>query len=91
MNELKEKTRKEDPGRKKNVCTGDQKMLFIYFRRLKLLSVAAEGKSAGIAGSTSQTWAKKLKDDQDWDIFEKEIKKLSDLKPNYKKSISMTC
>lgn len=55
MNELEEKTRKEGPGRKKNVYTCDQKMVFIYFRKLKLLSVAAEGKSAGIAESTSQT------------------------------------
>ncbi|KAG2205112.1 hypothetical protein INT47_002206 [Mucor saturninus] len=57
-----------------------QKTLFMYYLQLKLLSAAAS--------TTGQDWAKKLRNDPDFDIFEKNtnktVRKGSQLQEEYK-------
>ncbi|GAA5815982.1 hypothetical protein MFLAVUS_009501 [Mucor flavus] len=48
-----------------------QKTVFVYYLQLKFLSASAAARKAAINVRTGQDWAKKLKDDPDWDIFEK--------------------
>lgn len=55
--------------------SNEQKLLFVYYNRVKLFSAAKSGRLAGgIAERTAQKWAKKLKEDKDWNIFEKQTK-----------------
>ncbi|CEP17361.1 hypothetical protein [Parasitella parasitica] len=59
-----------------NVYTNDQKLRFVYYNRVKLSNAAKSGRLAGgIAERTAQKWAKKLKEDKDWNIFEKQTNK----------------
>ncbi|KAG1047513.1 hypothetical protein G6F43_010043 [Rhizopus delemar] len=53
-----------------------QKTLFMYYLQLKLLSAAAAARKAAINVRTGQDWAKKLKDNPKWDIFEKQTNKV---------------
>jgi hypothetical protein len=77
MHDLEEKIRQERSTKKYNVYTDDQKALFVYFRKIKLLSAAVAGRRAGIVERTAQTWAKRLDNDPNWDIFEKETNKIN--------------
>ncbi|KAG2214756.1 hypothetical protein INT45_001352 [Circinella minor] len=52
-----------------------QKTLFLYYLQLKFLSAAASARKAAINVRTGQDWAKKLKNDPDFDIFEKNTNK----------------
>lgn len=52
-----------------------QKTLFLHYLQLKLLSAAASARKAAINVRTGQYWAKKLKNDPDYDIFEKQTNK----------------
>ncbi|KAI8098193.1 uncharacterized protein B0P05DRAFT_576595 [Gilbertella persicaria] len=51
--------------------------LFLYCLRLKLMSVVAAGRHARIVERTAQKWAKRLREDPDWDIYEKETNKFN--------------
>lgn len=60
-----------------NVYIDDQKA-FVYFRKIKLLSVAVAGRRTGIiVERIARTWAKRLDNDPNWDIFEKENNKVN--------------
>ncbi|KAI8097902.1 uncharacterized protein B0P05DRAFT_447952, partial [Gilbertella persicaria] len=53
--------------------SNEQKLAFVYYNRIKLFNAAKSGRLAGgIAERTAQKWAKKLKEDKDWNIFEKQ-------------------
>lgn len=52
-----------------------QKTLFLYYLQLEFLSAAASARKAVINVRTGQDWAKKLKNDPDLDIFEKQTNK----------------
>ncbi|KAG1472438.1 hypothetical protein G6F56_001537 [Rhizopus delemar] len=53
--------------------SNDQKLLFVYYNKIKLFNAAKSGRlSGGINDRTAQKWAKKLKEDKDWNILEKQ-------------------
>ncbi|PHZ07671.1 uncharacterized protein RHIMIDRAFT_273902 [Rhizopus microsporus ATCC 52813] len=56
----------------------EQKLLFVYYNRVKLFNAAKSGRLArGIAELTAQKWAKRLKEDKDWNILEKQTNKVN--------------
>ncbi|OAD71612.1 hypothetical protein PHYBLDRAFT_170276 [Phycomyces blakesleeanus NRRL 1555(-)] len=62
--------------------SNEQKLTFVYYNRIKLFNTAKSGCLAGgIAKRTAQKWAKKLKEDKDWNIFEKQTNLVNRLKP----------
>lgn len=52
-----------------------QKTLFVYYLKIKLLSAAAAARKAAINVRTGQDWAKKFREDPDWNIYEKRTNK----------------
>jgi hypothetical protein len=65
-----------------NKYSNEQKLLFVYYNRTKLLSAAKSGRLAGgICERTAQKWAKRLKEDKDWNIFEKQTNLVNRPKP----------
>ena len=53
--------------------SNEQKLLFVYYNRIKLFNVAKSGRLAGgISERRAQKWAKKLEGDKGWNIFEKQ-------------------
>lgn len=67
----------KESARKYNVYSNDQKSLFLYCLRMKLMSAVASARHAGIAERTAQKWAKRLKEDLEWDIYAKETNKVN--------------
>ncbi|KAL7315436.1 hypothetical protein PS15m_004656 [Mucor circinelloides] len=88
MHDLEVKIRQERSTEMFNVYIDDQKA-FIYFRKIKLLSAAVAGRRAGIVERTAQTWAKRLDNDLNYDIFERKPIRPTDLRHNYEKSTSI--
>lgn len=74
MNEVslraKEKTSK-DGKIGYNVYSSDQKALFLYYLQVKLYKAAKAARLSGVTERTGQQWAKRLKNDPEWNIFEK--------------------
>ena len=74
MNEVslraKEKT-SEDGKIGYNVYSSDQKALFLYYLQVKLYKAAKAARLSGVTERTGQLWAKRLKNDPEWNIFEK--------------------
>ncbi|KAI9258512.1 hypothetical protein BY458DRAFT_440921, partial [Sporodiniella umbellata] len=65
-------------GRSYNNYTNDQKLLFVYYNRIKLFKAAKSGRLAGgVAERAAQKWAKRLKEDEDWNIFKKQTNKIN--------------
>ncbi|CAO3654700.1 unnamed protein product [Mucor hiemalis] len=58
--------------RKYNVYSDKQKAVFYYFNRVKLWKAAPSGRKAQVEPRTAQKWAKRLKEDPSWNIYEKE-------------------
>ncbi|ORE12468.1 hypothetical protein BCV71DRAFT_190981 [Rhizopus microsporus] len=58
-----------------SVYTDDQKTLFLYYLKIKFFSAAKAGERAGIAPRTAHTWAKRMRTDPDWNIYEKRTNK----------------
>ncbi|KAI9273682.1 hypothetical protein BY458DRAFT_434922 [Sporodiniella umbellata] len=52
--------------------SNEQNLLFVHYNRVKLFNAAKSGR---LAGGIAQKWAKKLKEDKDWNIFEKQTNK----------------
>jgi hypothetical protein len=49
--------------------SNEQKLLFVYYNRVKLFNAAKSDRLAGgIAERTAKKWAKRLKEDKDWNI-----------------------
>ncbi|KAI8060615.1 uncharacterized protein B0P05DRAFT_590726 [Gilbertella persicaria] len=62
--------------------SNEQKLAFVYYNRIKLFNAAKSGRLAGsIAERTTQKWARKLKEDKDWNISEKQINLVNRPKP----------
>ncbi|CAO0797778.1 unnamed protein product [Mucor circinelloides] len=77
MHDLEVKIHQERSTEMYNVYIDDQKA-FVYFRKIKLLSVAVAGRRTGIiVERIARTWAKRLDNDPNWDIFEKENNKVN--------------
>lgn len=51
--------------------TDDQKTLFLYNLKIKFFSAAKSARLAGISERTAQDWAKRLKKEPEWNIYEK--------------------
>ncbi|KAG1328514.1 hypothetical protein G6F62_008114 [Rhizopus arrhizus] len=61
-----------------NNYNSEQRLLFVYYNRVKLYNAAKSGRLAGgIAERTAQKWAKRLKEDKDWNILEKQTNKVN--------------
>ncbi|KAG0906821.1 hypothetical protein G6F57_010311 [Rhizopus arrhizus] len=78
MNEVALRTKEE--GSKKSrksykVYSADQKVLFLYYLQVKLCKAAKAARLSGVTERTGQQWAKRLKDEPEWDIFEKQTNK----------------
>ena len=71
--------------------SNEQKLLFVYYNRIKLFNAAKSGRLVGgISERTAQKWAKKLKEDKDWNIFEKQTNWLIDQNHNWMIGTSFT-
>lgn len=55
-----------------NIYSPDQKVLFLYYLQVKLFKAAKTARLSGVTERTGQYWAKRLKDNPDWNIFEKQ-------------------
>ncbi|GAA5813121.1 hypothetical protein MFLAVUS_006590 [Mucor flavus] len=77
--------------RKYNVYTDQQKAVYYYFNRVKLWKAAASARKAQIEIRTAQKWAKRLKADPEWNIYEKQTntsnKKPSQLQEEHKQHL----
>ncbi|KAL0074833.1 hypothetical protein F4703DRAFT_1935535 [Phycomyces blakesleeanus] len=61
-----------------NGYSSEQKLLFVYSNRVKLFNVGKSGRLAGrIAERTVHRWAKRLKENKDWNILEKQTNKVN--------------
>lgn len=61
-----------------NNYSSEQRLLFVYYNRVKLYNAAKSGRLAGgIAERTAQKWAKRLKEDKYWNILEKQTNKVN--------------
>ncbi|KAI9256053.1 hypothetical protein EDC94DRAFT_586897 [Helicostylum pulchrum] len=59
----------------------DQKTLFLYYLKIKLFKAAKAAKMSGINERTGQQWAKRLRENPERDIYEKNTNKVN-RKPN---------
>ncbi|KAI9484108.1 MAG: hypothetical protein EXX96DRAFT_617057 [Benjaminiella poitrasii] len=61
-----------------NSYSSKQKLLFVYYNRVKLFNAVKSNRLAGgIAERTAQKWAKRLKKDKDWNILETQTNKVN--------------
>jgi hypothetical protein len=67
---LEEKKTKSN--NKKNLYSDDQKTLFIYLHKIKLLNAAESARRAGVKVRTGQAWSARMKEDPNWNIYEKQ-------------------
>lgn len=51
--------------------------IFYYFNRIKLWNAAPSGRKANIEPRTAQIWAKRLRKDPSWNIYEKQTNKVN--------------
>lgn len=66
-----------------NKYSNEQKLLFLYFNRVKLFNAAKSDRLAGgISECTVQKCAKRLKEDKDWSILEKQTNLVNRTKPH---------
>lgn len=81
----------EQGGRKYNVYSDKHKAVFYYFNRVKLWKAAPSARKAQVEIRTGQIWAKRLKEDPQWNIYEKQTNKVnrlaSQLQENHKKHL----
>lgn len=54
----------------------NQKVLFVYCLKIKLLNAAASARKAAVNIRTAQDWANRLRKEPDWNIFEKQTNKI---------------
>ncbi|KAG2215958.1 hypothetical protein INT45_010102 [Circinella minor] len=64
-------------GRKYTVYTDKHKAVFWYFNRVKLWKAAPAARKAQVEVCTGQMWAKCLKEEPDWNIYEKQTNKVN--------------
>ena len=67
----KEETSKDDE-EWYNVYSADQEVLFLYYLQVRLYKAAKAARLSGATKCTGQQWAKRLKEDPEWNIFEKQ-------------------
>jgi hypothetical protein len=60
-----------------NIYTDEQKALFLYLINYKFLKAAPAGERTGIKARTAQSWVKRMKEDPEWDIYEKLTNKVN--------------
>ncbi|KAI8644075.1 hypothetical protein BD408DRAFT_414025 [Parasitella parasitica] len=78
MEELAEElSQTEASGKKYNAYSDSQKSVFYYFNRIKLWKAAPSGRKANIEPRTAQIWAKRLREDPSWNIYEKQTNKVN--------------
>ncbi|KAG1489538.1 hypothetical protein G6F49_012200 [Rhizopus delemar] len=78
MNEVALRTKKEGnkkSGKSYKIYSPDRKVLFLYYLQVKLYKAAKAARLSGVAERTGQQWAKRLRDEPEWDIFEKQTNK----------------
>jgi hypothetical protein len=62
-----------DKSSNKHVDYSDNQKTYL---KLKLLSAAAATRKAAVSVHTGKGWAKKLREDPDWDIYERQTNKI---------------
>lgn len=60
-----------------NTYSVEQKKLFLYYIKFKFFKAAKAAKLSGINERTAQNWAKRLREDPEWDIYEKNTNKVN--------------
>ncbi|KAI8878110.1 hypothetical protein K501DRAFT_196646, partial [Backusella circina FSU 941] len=73
INAIKEKQNAE--ANSTESYTDQEKSLFYYYVKFKLMKPTPAGRLAGINERTVQDWGRKLKNDSEWDIYEKKANK----------------
>lgn len=74
MNEVALRTKEEGnkkSGKSYKIYSPDQRVPFLYYLQVKLY----KARLSGVAERTGQQWAKRLRDEPEWDIFEKQTNK----------------
>lgn len=73
MKDLSKKVDNTAPKLPHKTYSNNQKVFFLYYLKIKLFKAAKAGRVAHVNERTAQDWAKKLRDDPEWDMFEKKI------------------
>lgn len=64
-------------GKSYNIYQREQKALFLYLLRFKFLKAKPAAERAGINPRTAQGWVKRMKEDPEWDIYDKLTNKVN--------------
>ncbi|OAD75185.1 hypothetical protein PHYBLDRAFT_167503 [Phycomyces blakesleeanus NRRL 1555(-)] len=78
MNEVYLRVNEEDNNVTKKsykVYSPVQKVLFLYYLQVKLFKAAKAARFSGVSERTGQQWAKRIRDEPEWNIFEKQTNK----------------
>lgn len=68
-NELEEEAKSD---KKYNAYSDKQRSVFFYFNQIKLWKAAPSARKTQVEIRTAQKWAKRLKEDPEWNIYEKQ-------------------
>lgn len=90
MEEISEKLVLEAANRNYSEYSDKQKAVFYYFNRVKLWKAAASGRKAQVEVRTAQKWTKRLKEEPNWNIYEKQRMCRIESHHNFKKRIRST-
>ncbi|KAI9249562.1 hypothetical protein EDC94DRAFT_589102 [Helicostylum pulchrum] len=77
MEDIQTRVSTENATLKYKTYSVDQKTLFLYYLKIKLFKAGKAGKMSGINERTGQQWAKRLREDPEWDIYEKNTNKVN--------------
>lgn len=77
MGDVQTRVSSENSALKYNTYSVDQKTLFLYYIKIKLYKAAKAAKMSGVNERTGQQWAKRLREDAEWDIYEKNTNKVN--------------
>ncbi|OAD74850.1 hypothetical protein PHYBLDRAFT_144210 [Phycomyces blakesleeanus NRRL 1555(-)] len=78
MNKVSLRVNEEDNNVTKKsykVYSPDQKVLFLYYLQVKLFKAAKAARFSDVSKRTGQQWTKRIRDEPEWNIFEKQTNK----------------
>lgn len=77
MGDVQTRVSSENSKLKYNTYSVDQKTLFLYYLKIKLYKAAKAAKMSGVNERTGQQWAKRLREDAEWNIYEKNTNRVN--------------
>ncbi|KAG2190476.1 hypothetical protein INT47_003004, partial [Mucor saturninus] len=77
MGDVQTRVSSENSKLKYNTYSVDQKTLFLYYLKIKLYKAAKAAKMSEVNERTGQQWAKRLREDAEWNIYEKNTNRVN--------------